>query len=350
MQQLLAENLCDLGNTLLSWASSLDRSFLHLRRFTLNSLIIDAWFSDSDYADLCTRNLARIEPQNTCDRADLSLYLLDCESLGWLQPPRWADDVFERQTANNLLSRAGLRGAYLHDPRVWQFYSASQQLGVQLIRRPGATPLWEEGGPLRAFLHWTYASMGYRLCHAATLGTQEKGILLVGAGGAGKSGTALAGIAAGLDTVGDDYCLLNQSENVTAYPLYRILKQDASGVTRVLGRSAGEKFGHLNWQGKYEIHESVLPFSPFVDKLDIRGIVVPKVANASKSVINPISPGLAMRAFAPSSAFQLPDGEREGIAFAASLCRRLPCMEILLSEDGAEIAATIRNFLEQDLI
>jgi hypothetical protein len=343
------QDLGTLGYGLLSDARDLDRSSLHFRRFCLAGLVVDAWFSDSNYADLCAQNLSQLENAVSGTTADLTLFLLDSETVGWPQPSRWAEDVFDRQAANKILSDIGLHGAYLHDPRVWQFFSPKDRMGVQLIRRPGATAEWEAGGPLRVFLHWAFGVIGRRLCHAATLGLEGKGIMLVGAGGSGKSGTTLAGITAGLHTVGDDYCLVEQTERVTAYPLYRILKQDAAGVTRARGASACDEFGPLNWQGKYEIHESQLPHSPFVPSLDIRAIIVPRVAYLPSSVIRPISAGLAMRAFAPSSAFQLPDGEREGIIFTGALCRRLPCMEILLSEDSGEIADTLHNFLEYHL-
>lgn len=334
------------GQALLMEAAALDLSRLHKRRFNLSNLTIEAWFSDPGYAEICAHNLATGCDPTADGQADLTLYLLDSESVGWSQPARWMHDVYDRQAANGKLARAGLRGAYLHDPRVWQFYSESARTGVQLVRRPGAMPAWESGGPLRAFLHWAYASQQQRLCHAATLGREGQGILLVGAGGSGKSGTCLAGIANGLDTVGDDYCLVEQGENVAAYPLFGMLKQDPAGVARALGDAAGKGFGPLNWQGKHEIHASMLACQPFVPKLAIRAIVVPRVTHAGRSALRPIQPGLAMRSFAPSSAFQLPDGEHEGIAFAGALCRRLPCLELQLSEDAAEIAATIRSYLK----
>lgn len=334
------------GHALLAEACTLDRSRLHARRFNLPNLTIEAWFSDPDYAELCARNLANCSDPAAGSQADLRLFLLDSESLGWAQPLRWMHEVYDRQAANTELARAGLRGAYLHAPRVWQFYSEPACTGVQFVRRPGAMPAWESGGPLRAFLHWAYAAQQRRLCHAATLGREGRGILLVGAGGSGKSGTCLAGIANGLDTVGDDYCLVGMDEEVAAYPLFGILKQDPAGIARVLGDAAGNGFGPLNWQGKYEIHASALARQPFVDKLDIRAIVVPRVAHAGRSILRPVQPGVAMRSFAPSSAFQLPDGEHEGIAFAGALCRRLPCLELQLSEDAGEIAAAIRACLE----
>ena len=346
---LSADSQGSLAFSLFETVTTLDHSRLHFRRFTLPNLVIDAWFSNVAYADLCTRNLAHGRISDIDRPADLTLYLLDSASMDWPRPPRWAEERFDRKAANNELSGIGLKGAYLHDPRVWQFFSESRQTGVQLIRRPGAHPPWESGGTLRSFLHWAYALQGRRLCHCATLGLNGIGIVLVGAGGSGKSATTLAGIASGLDTTGDDYCLIDQAETVTAYPLFRILKQDEPGVIRVLGSSATERFGPLNWQNKYEIHESALPRSPFVDELDIRAIIVPRVAHFAKSIIRPVSAGHAMRSFAPSSTFQLPDGEVEGIAFAGRLCRKLPCMEMLLSEESSEIAATIHNFLKHEL-
>jgi hypothetical protein len=343
--QSVTGDIAGFGQMLVADALSLDCSRLHASRFNLPDLTIQAWFSDPDYAELCARNLASSSVSANGGPADLTLFLLDSESVGWPQPGRWMHEVYDRQAANGELAHAGLRGAYLHDPRVWQFYSESARTGIQLVRRPGAMPAWESGGPLRAFLHWAYAARQRRLCHAATLGMDGKGMLLVGAGGSGKSGTCLAGIANGLDTVGDDYCLVGQGEGVAAYPLFALLKQDPAGVARALGEQACKGVGVLNWQGKYEIPASGLARQPFVEKLEIRAIVVPRVAHASRSVFRPVEPGIAMRSFAPSSAFQLPDGEHESIAFAGALCRRLPCFELQLSEDAREIAGEMRAFL-----
>lgn len=341
-----ADDVAEYGHELLDLARKLPSASLHLRRLQLHGLAIEAWFSDPAYADLCERNLAR--GSAAADDVRITLFLLDAQSLGWPPPRRWGSDILDRRAINDELARTGLRGGYLHDPRVWQFFSRDMHVGVQLIRSPGLTPDWETGGPLRVFLHWAFAERRARLCHAATLGLDGRGLLLAGAGGSGKSGTTLAGIADGLATVGDDYSLIAVEETVRAYPLYRILKQDPAGVTRALGPDAADRFGAINWQGKFEIHASSLPHSPFVERLDIGAIVIPKVARRPSAELHPVSPGVAMRAFAPSSVFQLPDDEHEGIRFAADLCRRLPCFELLLSEDSKDIAGVLRSFIERN--
>lgn len=337
------------GRALLADAVGLDRAGLTRVRMRVAGMTVDAWFSDPGYAQLCARNLAYDEADDASVPEAL-FFLLDAESVGWSQPQPWAAANFDRRLFNRDLETAGLNGAYLHDPRVWQFFDARMRVGVQLVRRPGALPAWESGAPLRAFLHWVQRLRGGYLCHAGSVGCDGKGVLLVGAGGSGKSGTTLAGVVGGLDTVGDDYCLVRQdSSGVFAHPLFRVLKQDPPGIQRVLGSSAAVS-GAPNWQGKYEILANQLPRDPFVPFLSIAAIVLPCISGGTAaSSFHPIDPGQALRALGPSSSFQLPDGEREGIAFAASLCRQLPCVKMCLSENAGEIASALARFVREDV-
>ena len=333
------------GRSLLAAVAVFDRTRLTCLRLNSADLHFDAFFSDPGYAELCVRNLA-LRSRSEASPARVRLYLLDAEGLGWPRPAPWFGERFDRAQLNAALAAAGLRGTYLHDPRVWQFFDPAQGVGVQLLRRPGTWPAWESGGPLRAFLHWMHASDSVSLCHAGTVGVDGRGVLLVGAGGSGKSGTVLAAVAGGLDTAGDDYCLVGQAENaVWARPLFRILKQDPDGVRRAFGGSLADRLDPLNWQGKHEIHASRLPRDPFVDSLRIVAVVVPRIGGGRTSAFRPLEAARAMRALAPSSAFQLPDGERQGIVFAAALCRRLPCYEMSLSDNAAEIAASLEGFV-----
>jgi hypothetical protein len=332
------------GQRLLDSALALPRDALHLRRLEVEGLRIEAWFSDPDYADICQRNLTHRGPGD--HPSDLSLFLLDTRSLGWAPVARWADAVHDRAAFSRVLGEAGLRGALLVDPRVWQFYRPERRVGVQLIEAPGAIPPWEAGGPLRAFLHWGAIGRGDRLVHAGSLGWRGRGVLLGGASGSGKSGTTLAGVVAGLATVGDDFCLASRSGGVFAYPLYSFLKQDEAGVARVLGPDFGARLGALDWQNKHLIHARALERAGFVDRLQIEAIVIPQVTRAGRSTIRSISAAQAMRAFAPSSVFLLPDDEARGVAFAADLCRDMPCFQLLLSDDPNEIAQTLSDFLK----
>ena len=91
-----------------------------------------------------------------------------------------------------------------------------------------------------------------RLTHAATLGLGGFGALITGASGSGKSSTALAGLLNGLDSVGDDYVVVEQGARVVAHPVFTVFKQDREALRRVgIPESDIDAVG-LNWHGKVE--------------------------------------------------------------------------------------------------
>ena len=133
----------------------------------------------------------------------------------------------------------------------WVFFSPALRRGLILVPTVSVLPPWTAGAPFAPLLHLAFAWRGWRLLHAATLGSGGAGALLAGPGGVGKSATTLAGITHGLVTTGDDYLLVEPGTPPVAWPVYRLLKQDRAGLAR-----AGHddlSLGAVNWNGKVEI-------------------------------------------------------------------------------------------------
>jgi hypothetical protein len=175
-------------------------------------------------------------------------------------------------------------------------------------------------------------------------------VLLAGAGGAGKSGTTLAGILCGMSSVGDDYVALEaRGGRVEGRPVMRLMKQDIPGLRR-LGLRAGE--GALaapaNWQGKIEFDFEALSPGARAESLVMRAIVIPHLSPSASTSFRPASCREAMLAMAPSSLFQLFGSWREDFEFIASIARALPAFHLDLSDDPPEIAAAIRAFMENE--
>ena len=139
---------------------------------------------------------------------------------------------FSSREFDRILRAGNLRGFYYHDAPSWQFYDRATATGVLTLPGPLDIPPWESGSPFRLFLHWAYAAADMRLTHAATLGLGGYGALIVGASGSGKSSTALAGLLNGLDSVGDDYVLVEQGARVVAHSVFTVFKQDREGLRR----------------------------------------------------------------------------------------------------------------------
>ena len=70
-------------------------------------------------------------------------------------------------------------------------------------------PHFECGAPLIPILHLWMSYMGSQLLHAAAVGLPNKGVLIVGKGGSGKSNTALSCLNSKLYYAADDYCILS---------------------------------------------------------------------------------------------------------------------------------------------
>lgn len=308
---------------------------------------IAARFNEDAYAGYCAKSLASgSHPEPILARA--SLAVVDARAAGVKPPAAWWEDKFYPLDIEQRLAADGLQGSYFHDNNLWHVYDPKRHRGVQLLEGPGAYPPWERAAPLRPFLHWIYADLGMRLIHAGTLGTGGRGVLIAGAGGAGKSGTTLSGILAGLESVGDDYVLLRPGENgASLYPVFRVVKQDRAGFERLrLGRYIADP-GELNWQGKYEFDFEDLGRGRRAPRLDLGAILVSRVTGGSRTEIVPIRQRDAMLALAPSGIFQMPGERRSGPAFFAAIIRSVPCFRLDLGADATEVGETIRAFAER---
>jgi hypothetical protein len=328
-------------------ARKLPDAALIIRYFRVAGLTVKARFTNAHLADVYSARLVGQRNAANDVAYDLSIDSLEAPRLGWPAPARWSDASCDQPLFHRTLQLAGMRAAYPYRPRHWEAMKLETREAIQLTETAGDLPDWDQGAPLQNFLHWAMLDRGQRVLHGATLGLGGKAILLAGPGGSGKSGTTLAGIAHGLKTVGDDYIVVEPSHAPIARPLYRVLKQDKSGVALIAGLSAHTARMPLNWQGKLEFDpESLFP-GCMASEQRIVAIVVPSIRRAANSSIEPIDRNAAMQALARPTLEQF-RGERDsGLLFCVRLSKLIPSFRLSLSEDPKEIAATIEAFIKE---
>jgi len=334
----------------LSAAHTFPRYGLIRRDFRLARLDMTVWFTSGQLAELCEAMLVQHGSEKSFAAA-AEIFAMDAHADGWDMPARWDEGAgFSSREFERILTADGKRGFYHHDAPSWQFYDPSAGIGVHTLPTPLDIPPWERGSPLRLFVHWAQAAAGNRLTHAATLGLNGRGALMVGASGSGKSGTTLAGLLNGLQSVGDDYVVVEQGANVVANSIFRVFKQDRDGLRRVGVDTAQLSDATLNWHGKVEFDAAKLAPQAFVDRMEIRALLLPRISRARRTQIEPATSGEAALALAPSAVLQLPGDSSEGFRFFTSLAKRLPAFHVQLSEDGVEISDVIGSFLEREAI
>lgn len=203
----------------------------------------------------------------------------------------------------------------------------------------------ERSTPFRPILHWWALQHGMQLTHAAAIGYPDAGALIVGPGGAGKSTTALACIQDGMDYVGDDYCLLDCTEDGwSAWSVYGSAKLDNVSLGKmpdfhVVERDAGPK--HKNLLSLRRTHAEQL--SP---DLPLRVILVPQVVPGGVTRAFPVSPAVALAAVAPSTLFQLPGARAETFRRLSALVNQVPCYRLILGRYLNETPEVIGSLLE----
>lgn len=302
------------------------------------------------YAETVRHTWADDAPAGT-HRAPACRILVACAGVdGMPALPRWGEAGSDQRAVEAVLDGTQWRLLPQPDYGCWQIYDRASGRGMQLMRDAQALPPWDGGAPLRNFLHWHFTRSGRALIHAGTLGLDGEGMLLAGAGGSGKSGTVLAGVMHGLQTVGDDYVLAshtNHAGGVAAAALFRTLKQDPAGFARLgLDGNAAIDSG-VNWQGKRQFTLDAVTDVPQPASMRIRALCLPAVAHAARTSFHPVPAKEAFLALAPSGVAQMP-GDRAGIfAFCAALTRLVPAYRMALGTEPAEIADAVAAFLRE---
>jgi hypothetical protein len=226
---------------------------------------------------------------------------------------------------------------------LWLF-QPERAAAVLWTRHLDALPPWEPTSPLRSAARWWATLQGGAMVHAGAVGDGERCVLLVGAGGAGKSTSTLACLDSGLQVLGDDYCLLQAPGAATAAPrihgMYRYAKLDERSLA--LLPSLRERVMGPAWRGKW-----------LVD-LGITEAKAPSLAAVCEVVqdptgptrVEPLSRMEALRALAPSTLFQQRLWERETWQALTATIRCVPTFRLVVN-DPRDVPDQVRQLLSR---
>lgn len=212
---------------------------------------------------------------------------------------------------------------------LWLF-QPERAAAVLWTRHLDVLPPWERSSPLRSAARWWAALQGGAMVHAGSVGDGERCVLLVGAGGAGKSTSTLACLGSGLLVLGDDYCLIHAPGTGTSAPkafgMYRYAKLDDGSLD--LLPALRERVIGPAWRGKWLVDLGVSHLPPLVVAAVCEVVQDP----SGPTRVGPLSRMEALRALAPSTLFQQRLWERETWQALTATIRSVPCFRLLVSE------------------
>jgi len=284
----------------------------------------------------------RADPVGT---AALTVSLFDSASTGEpMPPPAWGPGDYGAK--GEIVGFNGDRFRTVFQPGVdiLSMYDAVRGAGFYWVASGSVVPWWESSFPLRTMLHWWTAPTSLQLVHAGSVGLRGRGVLVAGNSGAGKSTTALACLEAGFEYAGDDYVIVDV-EAATVHSIYSTAKLEPANLERfpALAPVVANRDRLADQKAMVFLHDH-RPGS-LVRSLDLCAIVVPRVACARASHIEPASPAAALRVLAPTTSFHLPGYGREVMSKLTKLVRALPCYRLDAGADFDDLAATMARVI-----
>lgn len=205
-------------------------------------------------------------------------------------------------------------------------------------------PFWEPAAPFRQIFHWWLPDRGALLLHAAAVGRAAGGVLLVGAGGSGKSTSALSCLTSDLLYAGDDYVAVEFEPEPRVVSLFCSGKLDPEH-SRLLPHLPSPSFagdGALEEKSVFYVAER------FPERMcrgfPLRAIVAPRVQGA-EPLVTRRGPAQVLAALAPSTLLQLVPARQEALSAMAALLARTPSFGLDVGGPTDLIPPTIERLL-----
>jgi len=217
---------------------------------------------------------------------------------------------------------------------------------IYWVQDPAALPYWCDASPLRTLFHWWMAQCGHQLLHAAALGDENGALLITGKGGVGKSTTALAGLAAGLHYLADDYLVVGLTPEPRVYSLYATAKLVPEQLRQFPGLAPWlTNTRHLDRE------KAVLQLWPAYQgqirlSLPLKAVVAPHFGSIAETRFQPIAKLALRSAAAFTTLSQLPYAGRKTYEFIDTLLNSVPCLGMALGSDISAVPAAISHLLQ----
>ncbi|GAB4438367.1 MAG: hypothetical protein Kow0031_20270 [Anaerolineae bacterium] len=293
-------------------------------------------------------------PADTERTPDIVFHLWDGGETGtWPSPPPFATKDYHRYGQRAVAHNGDISVMYAPFDGLLYVYSQTCRQGYFWCRDAAELSIYEQAAPAQTLFHWALREFGWQVVHAAAVGTEAGGALLVGNTGAGKSTTALALLeqrnahAPALRYLSDDKCLVRLTPRAEAFALFNSAKLKADMLARF------PTFRPLirGWDDDYKAGKSLAFLHPTFDghiirRFPARALITPRVAHLTRPRLTPARGPELFRVLGPSTVIWLPGAEADNYRFNAELVRRLPCYRLDLAVDPERNSAAIASLLE----
>jgi hypothetical protein len=189
---------------------------------------------------------------------------------------------------------------------------------------------------------WWSGTLGWQFTHAACVGTERAGVLIIGQSGAGKSTLAFSTLDTPLHYLSDDYCVLAPGEPPTALALYSSGKMTETSLCLLphLQKHAANAADRNREKAVFFLAEQ-FPGQQ-IYRAPLKAVVLSKISSFGTALV-PLSRHEALGIVADSSMRQLAGSAQADFLRLTRILRRLPAYRL---DHGLDCAEPRRLLLE----
>jgi hypothetical protein len=243
-----------------------------------------------------------------------------------------------------------IRAVFHFGPHILTTMDRQQNRAIYWLNDAATLPYYEKGYPFSRILNWwlqtNAAETGLQLVHAAAVGHATGGVLIPGASGSGKSTTTLACVAAGMQMISDDTCLLQPANPPQVYSLY--------GTAKLVGETDVERFPSLadivSNLNRRDDEKALMYFhEQFPDQLanqfPLKAVLLPEITGREETTFEVASRQVVLMALFHSTAAILPHVSQDVMSRLSHALNGLPCYRLRLGTDMGGVATAIEHIL-----
>lgn len=262
--------------------------------------------------------------------SEIAIRLVAADQVVGLPPLPWALEAVIARGDVPTFGDGDLRASQRHGGRVVSMLDLTTNRAVMVVPDADTIPVNELAAPLRPVLSWWLSRRGFGLLHAGCVAGPSGAVIIGGRSHAGKSTLSLAGAAAGLEYLGDDYVALSDGP-LRVHAVYRTGHLEAGSLEMLSGlRSAvtvppgpATKAVLVFGTGT---GVSLRPEAP------VAAIVLPDRQPGAPAQLSPVTRVEALAALAPSSVIQFPGGSPTAFGMIADLVRQVPAYRLVYGD------------------
>ncbi len=303
-----------------------------------------------------------VETIGTSGKPSLTIRIWDNFSTGTVMPQApWSGygvQVKDGNIEGVYTHRGDIRGFNSNKIKVAFNYSANS---LSMYNREEATayywtndvrdlPAYETSAPVRTILNWWLEERNFHFAHGAAVGTKDRGVLIAGKGGSGKSTIALACLNSGLFYISDDYCVVSAEPEPAVYSVFSSAKLDPGNLFRIESIGpAKEKTGNVH--DDKDVFFLYPRFAAQITKsLSLQAILLPRITGKTDSTLIHAPSAECLKALTLSTMCQFPGAGKKAVNIFMRLTKTLPGYYLDFGTDVAQAPKLISELLGKRIV